>query len=93
MKINITVGSSHFINGYLNIDPITGQDGGEAQAIKADIRNLDDLVMDSECHEIIAEDVLDFLEKEDAKIALSNWARKLRHKGMIIVGGTDIHET
>ena len=93
MKINITVGSSHFINCYLNIDPITGQDGGEAQAIKADIRNLDDLVMDSECHEIIAEDVLDFLEKEDAKIALSNWARKLRHKGKIIVGGTDIHET
>ena len=54
MKINITVGSSHVMNGYLNIDPITGQDIEEAQIIRADIRNLDSVAMDSESREIIA---------------------------------------
>ena len=92
MKINITIGSSHFINGYLNIDPITGQDVEGAEAIRADVRNLDNLAMDSECKEIIAEDILDYLEKEDARAALSNWVSKLRHGGKIIVGGTDIYE-
>ena len=92
MKINITVGSSHVMNGYLNIDPITGQDIEEAQIIRADIRNLDDVAMDSECREIIAENVLDYLAKEDSKIALANWVKKLRHKGRIIVGGIDAYE-
>ena len=92
MKVNITVGSSGHINGYLNIDPITGSDDQEGDAVKCDVRNLDGLVMDSQCHEIIAENVLDYLTVTDATAALSNWTKKLRHKGRIIVGGTDAYE-
>ena len=91
MKVNITVGSSHHLNGYLNIDPITGGEEG-AEAVKCDIRNLDNLVLDSQCYEIIAEDVMDYLTMEDASLALSNWVQKLRHGGKIIIGGTDIYE-
>ena len=55
MRVSITVGANQFKNGYLNIDPISGElDGGT----KADVRNLDEVVMDSECVEIIAEGVL-----------------------------------
>ena len=89
MRISITVGADQFKNGYLNIDPISGElDGG----VKADVRNLDEIVMDSECVEIIAEEVLDYLELESAKAAIAHWIKKLRHGGKIIISGTDYYE-
>ena len=87
MKIRITVGEQEKLNGYLNIDPITKFDG-----LAADIRNLDEVVSDAECTEIISEDVIDFLEKEESMISLSHWIKKLRHGGKIIVTSVDARE-
>ena len=87
MKIRITVGEQEKLNGYLNIDPITKFDG-----LAVDIRNLDEVVSDAECTEIISEDVIDFLEKEESMISLSHWIKKLRHGGKIIVTSVDARE-
>ena len=102
MKINILVGGSNYKSGYINIDPtlkrvgesvsLKNSDDSQSNIIKSDIRNLDDVVSDSECNELIAEDVLDFLELSESRAVLSHWISKLRHGGKIIVGGTDIYE-
>jgi len=90
MKLHISVGKGFTKPGYLNIDPITGQ--GNELSVKADIRKLDEFVSDSECTEIIAENVLDYLEAGEADQALQHWVKKLRHGGKIIIGGTDAHQ-
>ena len=91
MRVSITIGAEQFKNGYLNIDPVAAEAGVEG-SVKADVRNLDDLVMDSECVEIVAEDVLDYLVFEEAKAAIAHWVKKLRHGGKIIISGTDACE-
>ena len=102
MRVSITVGATEFKNGYLNIDPISEEGGEKVGAryhqdsfdgsVKADVRDLDDLVMDSECTELIAEDVLDYLVLEEAKSAIGHWVTKLRHGGKIIISGTASYE-
>jgi len=102
MRVSITVGATQFKNGYLNIDPISEEGGEKAGSryyqdnydgsIKADVRNLDDVVMDSECMEIIVEDVLDYLVFDEARAAIEHWIKKLRHGGKIIISGTDSYE-
>lgn len=87
MKIRLTVGEKEKLNGYTNIDPITKFDG-----ISIDVRNLDGLASDAECTEIIAEGVIDFLHKEDFVLAISNWVKKMRHGGKIIVTSIDALE-
>ena len=74
MKIRITVGEKEKLNGYINIDPITKFDD-----MPYDIRNLDDVVSDAECMEIISDDVIDFLEKKGSMEALAHWVKKIRH--------------
>jgi hypothetical protein len=102
MRVSITVGATQFKNGYLNIDPIS-EEGGELVgtryhqdnfdgSIKADVRNLDDVVMDSECVEIIAENVLDYLVFDEARSAIAHWVKKLRHGGRIVIYGTEPYE-
>jgi len=102
MKINIIVGSSNYKSGYINIDPtlkrkaesvsLDNANDEQSNVVKADIRNIDDIVANSECNELIAEDVLDYLELSESRKVLSHWISKLRHGGKIIVGGTDVYE-
>ena len=87
MKIRITVGEKEKLNGYINIDPITKFDD-----MPYDIRNLDDVVSDAECMEIISDDVIDFLEKKGSMEALAHWVKKIRHGGKIIVTSIDAYE-
>ena len=87
MKVNITVGSSEFKNGYLNIDPISKPDG-----LDIDIRKLDTIIEDAECTEFKAEDVLDYLEKSEAESVLEHWTSKVRKGGKIVIGGVDAYE-
>ncbi|MAF25660.1 hypothetical protein CL634_08840 [bacterium] len=87
MKVNISVGSSEFKNGYLNIDPVSKPDG-----LDIDIRKLDTIIEDAECTEFIAEDVLDYLEKLEAENVLEHWISKIRKGGKIIIGGIDAYE-
>lgn len=86
MKIFISVGSAH-MNGYLNIDPI----GGDNKT-SMDFRNLDPVCDTAECTEICAPDILDYIHISEIMNVLTNWISKLRHGGTIIVGGTDFYE-
>jgi hypothetical protein len=60
MKLRITVGSEQKINGYINIDPVSQFDD-----LQADLRNLDLVADDAECSEILAEEVIDFVHREE----------------------------
>ena len=86
MKIRITVGEKDKLNGYVNIDPITKFDD-----LSVDIRDISEVVSDSECVELISEDVIDYLEKEQSIQALSGWIKKIRHGGKIIVTSVDAY--
>ena len=81
MKINITIGGSEK-SGYLNIDALKD----------LEIRNLDEYVDPAECFEIVAEDIVDYIPKQELPSVIDNWVSKLRHQGTIIVGGTDAFE-
>ncbi len=81
MKINILIGGADK-NGYLNISALKD----------LEIRNLDEYVDNAECFEIIAEDIVDYMPKQELSKVLDNWVGKLRHQGMIVIGGTDVYE-
>ena len=87
MKIRITVGDDQKLNGYLNIDPISKFDD-----IAVDIRNIDPIASDAECTEIICEDVIDFLHREESFTVLKHWVKKIRHKGKIVITSVDTHQ-
>ena len=87
MKIRISVGQREKLNGYLNIDPISKFDD-----IAVDIRNIDPIASDAECTEIICEDVIDFLHREESFTVLKHWVKKIRHKGKIVVTSVDTHQ-
>ena len=81
MKINILIGGADK-NGYLNISALKD----------LEIRNLDEYVDNAECFEIIAEDIVDYMPKQELSKVLDNCVGKLRHQGMIVIGGTDVYE-
>tara|TARA_R110000851_G_scaffold301058_1_gene457343 strand:+ start:352 stop:816 length:465 start_codon:yes stop_codon:yes gene_type:complete len=87
MKIRVTVGETNKLNGYINVDPVSKFDD-----LSTDVRNLDDIAADAECTEIISEGVIDFLEKSDVAKALTNWTKKIRHGGKIVVTSIDARE-
>ena len=86
MKIRITVGEKDKLNGYINIDPITKFDN-----LSVDVRDISEVASDSECFELISEDVIDYLEKEESINALSGWIKKIRRSGKIIVTSIDAY--
>ena len=90
MKVRISVGSGFTKPGYLNIDPVTGKN--DELSVKGDVRNLDEFVADAECTELIAENVLNYLEATEADQVLQHWVKKLRHGGTIVIGGIDAHQ-
>jgi hypothetical protein len=53
-------------------------------------RNLDEICDDAECTEINAPDILDFIEYSKHKEFILHLIKKLRHGGVLIIGGTDI---
>ncbi len=81
MKINLKLGGEDK-NGYLNIDGLKGME----------LRNLDEYVDDAECFEVLAEDILDYIPRDDVEFALNNWANKIRHQGTLVIGGTEAKE-
>ena len=81
MKVNLTIGGAKK-SGYLNIDALEN----------LEIRNLDEYVDNAECFEIIADDVIDYLPRQEISVVIDNWVSKLRHQGTIVIGGTDAYE-
>ena len=54
--------------------------------------NLDEHVDDAELSELIAADVIDYIPLNEVNDVLSNWAKKIRVGGKIVLGGTDLVE-
>ena len=87
MKLRITVGAEDKLNGYTNVDPVSQFDG-----LNADLRNLDAIVSDAECSEILADEVIDFIRQEEVYPILDHWINKLRHNGNIFVSFYDTRQ-
>ena len=87
MKLRITVGAEDKLNGYTNVDPVSQFDG-----LDADLRNLDAIVSDAECSEILADEVIDFIRQEEVYPILDHWINKLRHNGNIFVSFYDTRQ-
>lgn len=83
MKIKICIGEDAY-NGYINLSPIQG-DGYTL----GNPTNLDGVAVDNECHEILAPRVLDYIGGYELLPTIQHYVKKLRHKGIIILGGTD----
>lgn len=81
MRLYITNGPDE-LSGYTIYSPIKGND----------IRKLDDdLVGDSECTEILAPNIVDFIPLSFLVSVLQNYIRKLRKNCEITLGGTDVY--
>jgi len=86
MKINIGVGIS-VLNGYTNVDP-----SGKDDCLCMDFKSLDAVCDDSSCTEIRGTNALNFVHGSVLGDVLKHWINKLRHGGILIVGGFDIFE-
>lgn len=90
MKINLTYGGSSPIeNDHLNLDPLA--DGSDSR-IQAHPNMLDAHVDRAGCEQLLARDVIDFFDPSLVDNLITHWVSKLRHGGMLVVGGIDLLE-
>lgn len=89
MKLNLTLNTPTILGGYTTIDPYAPLSEGH---LTGPVGNLDEYVDDAECMAILATDVLDYFAPGDVDAILENWVRKLRHGGILTVGGIDMKE-
>lgn len=90
MKLQLSVNKAP-LNGYLNLDP-KPVNPEEQPAFTGNLLDLTAIVETSECTEILADDILDFITAENTFPTLEYWSKLLRHGGSLIVGGTDLYE-
>lgn len=90
MKINLLLNSKAVRSGYTNLDPLAPP--GDPDRIPGTLTNLDDFVEDAEATEIVALDVIDFVPSTDTNDVLAHWIRKLRHGGILTIGGVDLRD-
>ena len=91
MNININYGNGTVLSGFINLDPLTDKETDNL--IRCDIRNLDEICENAECEQLIAEDVVSYFHFNEINEIMSNWISKLRHGGIMIIGGTDLSDT
>lgn len=86
MRLNITVGGfSHA--GYTTIDPVFNT----ADRLNIQLNQLDNVVEDSECTDIILDNILHYIKLEQIETLLSHVIRKLRHNGELVINFNDIN--
>lgn len=90
MKLQLSVNKSP-LNGYLNLDPAP-VDSDSQPAYTGTFKDLSALVEISECTEILADEVLDYISTKDTFVVVEYWSKLLRHGGKLIIGGTDLYE-
>ncbi len=90
MKLQLSVNKAP-LNGYMNLDrsPV---DPDSQPAFTGTFLNLSALIEESECTEILADDLLDYIPADEIMASLEYWVKLLRHGGKLIVGGTDLYE-
>jgi len=80
-KLNIHNEQSETLNGYINVN-IKDKSPTE----------LDDLVSNAECVEILALDILDYFSLQETNNILNYLCSKLRHSGTLTVSVNDLFE-
>lgn len=92
MKVRLSIGQKPW-SGHLNIDPAPQPDGDKGfDVVPLDPRNIDSVVNDAECNELIIEDIVDYVPRNELKPVLQGWVKKLRHNGILHLCGTDLFE-
>jgi hypothetical protein len=86
MKINLLRASEDFMSGYVNVDPF----GKSDEVVIGEYENLNYLVEDAQCTDLIARDILDYIGPDKIDTVLFGWINKIRHGGKITLGGTDM---
>lgn len=90
MKINISFNGEPK-EGYTNIDPFA-LPTDKPLKINCHPDNLDILVNDGEAEEIIAHNVINYLNNNSLLFILKSWCKKLAHTGVLDIIYTDIIE-
>lgn len=85
MKINLLMNSNAVLSGFLNIDILPGEN-----KVQGDLSNLDSLVDDASCTEIVARNVLEYVPHTKVLDVLTHWVKKLSHGGKITINTTDL---
>jgi len=85
MKINLLRNSNQTMSGYLNIDILPGEN-----KVQGDIANLDNLVDDASCYEIVARNILEYVPHTEIPQVVGHWVKKLSHGGKITINTTDL---
>ena len=89
MKLNLIYAQAGDVrNGYTNLNQFKIRN----EELEQDLHNLDNLVDDGEVEEILAYDVIDYLDASKVEATIDHWIRKLKVGGKIVVSGTDIIE-
>ena len=84
MKLHLSVNQSP-LNGYLNLDtkPIKPD---KQPTFTGTFTDLYDMIEQSECTEILADNILDYIISKDVYSTLEYWVKLLRHGGTLIIG-------
>lgn len=89
MKINICLGNSNNpLNGYINTNIY---ENNEFKACHPE--NLNDIVDDGEAEEILAVNILNYIEYSKVKNVVINWYKKLKYDGTMTISFFDFLET
>ena len=91
-KLNMIRNNVGLLTGYINVDPYSSTTDKEYDIRTADYRHLDSIVDNSECTEIIANDITDYMEPHEVERIIHHWAGKIRRGGILVVIGIDIME-
>lgn len=94
MKLRMSVGKQP-LSGYINVDPVPKieQDKQSQFDVRPlDFRNLENIVSNAECNEILVDECIDYVRQEKLSPFLDYCIGKLRKNGTIYITGTDVYE-
>ena len=77
-------------DGFINISPFINQETDNIK--RGNVKDINRFADNGECEEIIALDVIDYLDIKDVVNTINHWISKLAHGGHIIIGGIDCYE-
>lgn len=88
LKLNLTLNNQNTLAGYINLDAMIFEPG--TSRIKIDLVQLDKYIDDSECKEILVNNILMYLDTEKIDTAIEHWIKKLAKGGTITFIDLDI---
>lgn len=88
MKLYICINQEP-MQGYLHIDPMPK---GDVPAFTGTLDQIAQVCDKAECEEIIASEMLDYINIKQIDDVIKTFASLLRHDGEMVLGGNDIEE-